>query len=300
MATSTYRLRVGALAAAAAIALTGLAAASPAAAGETPAPVIQLDRTEFPAGDWGTGFHVTGTGFDAALGAVTISVGAAYGPSSGEGLYETTVAPTADGSIDVQVLPVRDAAAPDESGYPRTAVSAHQVVSPTQNLRSNSVPLTITPSSAAPPAVTIAQVVSPEQLAAGLTVNFSGFGAGEPIYYSVGVLRAGAPITEPGGSQEAAADASGAGSFVATVPGAQVGDVLEYFVTGGNTGRNVNAQVPVVAAPPAPAAPAATPDGPALAETGVEPTVIGIAALALVALGALTVVVRRRAVVAGR
>ncbi|UOE43552.1 hypothetical protein [Agromyces larvae] len=296
MATSALRLRVGALAAVAGLALAGFAAASPAAAEETPAPTITLDKTSFPAGNWGAGFHVTGTGF-VGTGDVSISIGVSYGPQSGDGLYQTTVTPDNAGAIDVQVVPTRDAPVTSETDYPRVGVVASQQLTDTERLVSNSVALTITASDVPAPTATFAQVVSPEQLAAGLTLNYSGFGASEPIYYGFLVIRDGEPINElVGGLQQAVADASGAGALTATIPGAQVGDTLAYYVAGDTTGRSIDEETPVVAAPAA-AAPTA---GTGLAETGID-LGVGTAAIALLVLGAGSVIlVRRRAALAQR
>ncbi len=286
---TSFRVRAAAVAAAVALPLAGLLAAAPAHAAEIPDPVIALDTTTFPAGDWGAGFNITGTGF-VGTGDVTVSIGIANGPSSGEGLYETTVTPDAEGTIDAQIVPTRDAPVTTEGEYPKVSVIAVQQLDETEWLQSNPVALTITESDLPEPAVTFAQVVSPEQLAAGLTASFAGFGADEQIFYAYLLLRNGEPVTEGGPLSETTADASGAGSFVITIPGAQVGDVLAFYVSGGETGRFVDDETPVVAAPPAPAD--STPK-PALAETGVELTA-GLVGAGVLALGVLALIARRR------
>ncbi|MGX5696156.1 hypothetical protein ACWKWP_08170 [Agromyces soli] len=287
---TSFRVRAAAVAAAVALPFAGLLAAAPAHAAETAA--IELDQTTFVQGEWGTGFHITGTGF-LGTGDVTVSVSTAYGPSSGEGIYETTVTPAADGTIDAQVVPTGLAPVTGAAEYPKVSVGAHQAQDGTEELIfSNFVTLTITESDRPDPTVTFPQVVSPEQLAAGLTVNFAGFDPNEPIFYGVLVIRNGEPINEFNGLQETVADGSGAGSFVVTIPGAQVGDSLAYYVTGRQSLLEVEAETPVVAAPPAPAPADATPKA-ALAETGVELTA-GLVGAGVLALGVFALVARRR------
>ncbi|WP_022892230.1 LPXTG cell wall anchor domain-containing protein [Agromyces subbeticus] len=288
----SLRVRAAAIAAVVALPFAGLLAAAPAQAAD--APVIALDTTSFPAGEWGAGFHITGTGF-IGTGDVTVSVGVAAGPSSGEGLYEITVTPDAEGAIDAQVVPIRDAPVTSESDYPRVSVNARQQLDETEWLVSNSVALTITESDLPEPGVSLGQVVSPEQLATGLTANFAGFGADEPVYYGFQLLRDGEPVGDFAGLEETVADAAGAGTVTATIPGAQVGDVLAYYFSGDETGRFIEGEAPVIAAAVVPAGESSTPaaTGPKLAETGVDLTV-GALAAGLLVLGAAGVLVRRR------
>lgn len=286
------RARAAAIAAVVALPLAGLLAAAPAQAAD--APVIAIDTTSFPAGEWGAGFHITGTGF-VGTGDVTVSVGVATGPSSGESLYDVTVTPDAEGAIDAQVVPTRDAPVTSESDYPRVSVTARQQLDDTEWLVSNFVTLTITESDVPEPTVSLGQVVSPDQLAIGLTANFAGFRADEPVYYGFQLLRDGEPVGDFAGLEETVADAAGAGTVTATIPGAQVGDVLAFFFSGDESGRFLEGEAPVVAAPVVPAGESSTPaaTGPALAETGVDLTVAALAA-GLLVLGAAGVLVRRR------
>jgi hypothetical protein len=289
----SLRVRAAAIAAVVALPLAGLLAAAPAQAAD--APVITLDTTSFPAGEWGAGFHITGTGF-VGTGDVTVSVSVSTGPSSGETLYDTIVTPDAEGAIDAQVVPTRDAPVTSESDYPRISVGAMQRLDDTDWLVSNFVALTITESDVPEPTVSLGQVVSPDQLATGLTANFAGFGADEPIYYGFQLIRNGEPVGEFAGLEETVADAAGAGTVTATIPGALVGDVLAYYFSGDETGRFIEGEAPVVAAPVVPAGESTTPAaaGPKLAETGVD-LGIGVAALALLVLGAGAMLVTRRA-----
>jgi hypothetical protein len=288
---TSFRVRAAAVAAAVALPFAGLLAAAPAQAAETA--TIELDQTTFVQGDWGAGFHITGSGF-VGTGDVSVSVGAAYGPGTGEGIYETTVTPAEDGTIDAQIVPTGLAPVTGAAEYPKVTVGARQAQDGTDELIfSNFVSLTITESDRPDPTVTLPQVVSPEQLAAGLTVNFAGFNADEPIFYGVILLRNGEPVTEFEGLDETVADGSGAGSFVVTIPGAQVGDTLAYYVVGEESGLEIEGETPVVAAPPAPANAAPAAAAPQLAETGIELTA-GLVGAGVLALGVLALVARRR------
>ncbi|WP_139415539.1 hypothetical protein [Agromyces laixinhei] len=289
MAISTFRLRTGALAAAAGLVLAGFAVASPAAAEEVPAPVIELDQTSFPAGDWEDGFTVTGSGFTAGAD-VNLQLSISSGPSSGEGAtLGSPVVADAAGNISTHVTPTNVAVIPDADGYPKYSVGASQSVDGA-NVYSNWVALTIT----AGTSITLPDAVSPESLAAGITVKFAGFQPGEAVRYS-GELFVAGDLTVVDG--EAAADDAGAGSFVLALAGAKVGDGLHINLAGQESERAAEAYVSVTEAQapvvPAPAAPAPAATGPQLAETGVE-LGIGFAALALMVLGAGAIVVTRR------
>ncbi|WP_127791959.1 hypothetical protein [Agromyces sp. LHK192] len=306
MATSALRIRVGALAAAAALSITGLAlGAAPAVAED--GPTISLDRTSFPAGDWDGGFTVTGSGFDTTVDTATLSIGS-YGENGGGVAWSTEVAVSPAGTISAAVVPEAPTQAPDSTGYPQYRVNVGQQIAEGQPwLFSNTVDLTITEGTS----LTVAGEASPEQLAAGISAQFAGFGADEPLFSYFDLLRSteGADQPELVDSVEAdvTADASGAGTISAQLAGAHVGDFVVVWI-GSEGGLQAEAFVQVVEAPapapepadPAAAAPAAASTGPALAETGVEPLAVGVAAFALVALGALVVVARRRQAVAGR
>ncbi|WP_157009295.1 hypothetical protein [Agromyces laixinhei] len=297
MAISTFRLRTGALAAAAGLVLAGFAVASPAAAEEVPAPVIELDQTSFPAGDWQDGFTVTGSGFDPSAPTAIVSVGS-RGENGGGQLFEVDVPVEADGTIDALVVPTdAPTQVPDEAGWPKYSVSVGQEVAAGQPwLWSNRIDLTITEGAS----ITAAAEASPEELAAGVTAQFAGFAPGESIAFTVELSR----WTEEDGTQlidelqgTVTADANGAGSISAALTGAAVEDWASFSVTGEESARTarattrvVEAQAPIV---PAPAAPAPAAAGPQLAETGVE-LGIGFAALALMVLGAGAIVVTRR------
>ncbi|GAA1516641.1 hypothetical protein BJ978_000901 [Agromyces terreus] len=304
MASTAHRLRLGALAAAAALALTGLAAAAPASAAEGDAPVIALDQTTFAAGDWAGGFDVTGSGFDPSVPVAEVSIGA-NGENGGGQLWSAEVAVAADGTIDEHLVPDQSTQAPDENGYPKYNVNASQHLGETW-LFSNSVALTITEgvSAAAP------EEASADQLAGGIAVQFSGFAGGESVQYTA-VLHhwnEADEVDEIVDQAEGAvtADGAGSGGFTVALAGAQEGDYVVIDLVGTESMRLGSAWTSVVAAdvaPPAPVDPAPAPavdaaapaaaTGPQLAETGPD-LGIGLAAMALIALGAGVVVMRRR------
>lgn len=285
---TSFRVRAAAVAAAVALPFAGLLAAAPAQA-EVLAPVISLDTTTFPAGDWGTGFHIVGTGF-VGTGDVEVTVGA-RGENGGGGIYTTTV-PVTDGAIDAQVVPDASTEVPNEAGFPQYFVFASQPNGETY-LNSNQVALTITPGASA----SIPAQVAPEQLAAGITGTFAGFGADEAIFYGVGLFRLVDGEYEFIDSDEAdtVAGPDGSGTFTAAIAGAQIGDQLRFYVDGDETGRFVEGFGEVVEAPaPAPApVPADSTPKPALAETGVELTA-GLVGAGVLALGVLALLARRR------
>lgn len=298
LALSASRLRLGALAAAGALTLGGLVVASPAAA----EPIgyegtIELSRTSFPAGDWQDGFTLTGSGFDPSIPTAEFGIGSA-GEQGGGSVYTTIVDVAEDGTVGPVVI-VPDAAtqAPDAAGYPVYTAAVTQVGTDDTWVYSNRVEIEIT----AGTSLVLSGEATPEALTAGISAQFAGFGAEEAIEYGFGLLRyteENELIDEVYG--EAVADASGAGTITAALEGAQVGDTLAIFVDGIETGRIAELYVQVVApapAPvptpvdPAPAAPAG--DVNRLPDTGVD-LGVGIAALALLVLGAGAIVVTRR------
>lgn len=298
MAPSASRLRVGALAAAAALALTGFAAASPAAAEEIPAPVIELDQTTFPAGDWEDGFTVTGSGFDPSVPVAYFSIGS-HGENGGGQLYGEEIAVSAEGTIEATIMPDVPTQMPDADGWPKYSANVGQeIVDGEPWLRSNSIDLTITEGAS----LTAAAEATAEELAAGISAQFAGFAADESVSYLATLSR----WSEEDGTQVideiegiTTADADGLGAFTAALAGAQDGDFVNLSVAGEQSARVAAAWVQVVTAPvpapqPVPAAPV-TPasTGPQLAETGVE-LGIGAAALALVVLGSGAILVTRR------
>ncbi len=297
MAPSASRLRVGALAAAAALAFTGFAAVSPAAAEELPAaPVIELDQTTFPAGDWEGGFQVTGSGFDPSVPVAYFSIGAS-GENGGGELFGQEIAVSAEGTIDALIEPDVPTQIPDANGWPRYSASVGQVIIEGEPwLFSNRIDLTITEGAS----LTAAAEATAEELAAGIPVQFAGFAADETVSYLATLSR----WSEADGTQvideiegTVTADAEGVGTFSTALAGAHVGDFVNISVAGEQSARVAAAWVQVAAAPapvPEPAAPvtpAAT--GPQLAETGVE-LGIGVAALALLVLGSGAILVTRR------
>lgn len=288
MAISALRLRTGAIVAAAGLMLAGLAAAAPAHAAD--APVISLDQTSFPAGDWEGGFTVTGSGFAPGV-AAELMLSVSSGPSSGGSSPLGSIVPDASGNISIAVAPTDVTTLPTATGYPKYAVGATQSVGG-ENVYSNFVELTIT----AGTSITLPTAVSPESLAAGITISFAGFAPYESISYYYDLYSEGAFVPVDGFTT---ADATGAGSFVATAAGAKVGDSLEVGVFGEESERQAlvyaritEAPAPVPAPAPAPAAPAAA-AGTGLAETGVD-LGIGFAALAFLVLGAGAVFMTRR------
>ncbi|QEO14348.1 hypothetical protein FLP10_07890 [Agromyces intestinalis] len=302
MATSTFRLRVGALAAAAGLVLAGVAAASPAAAADDP--VISLDRTTFPAGDWEDGFRITGSGFDGTVPTAELSIGS-MGENGGGQLWGTTVTVAADGTIDTVVVPSGATQVAGENGYPRYVVSVGQQITEGEPwLWSNRIDLTITEGAS----LSVAAELTPEQVAGGVTATFAGFTAGEAVYYGIGLFRDGELVDAIEDAVDA--DDSGAGTFGGALEGAQVGDYLQLYADGDTSGRVAEGWVQIVEAPaPAPVDPeapaagtpaAAEASGNQLAETGID-LGIGTAALALLVLGAgALIVVRRRSALAQR
>ncbi|MDQ2660665.1 MAG: hypothetical protein M3Y46_03640 [Actinomycetota bacterium] len=298
MAPSASRLRVGALVAAAALALTGLAAASPAAAEEVPAPVIELDQTTFPAGDWEGGFTVTGSGFDPSVPTASFSIGS-HGENGGGQIFGEEVAVSADGTIEALIVPDVATQVPDADGWPKYTVSVGQEIAEGQPwLFSNRIDLTITEGAS----LTAVAEATPDELAAGISAQFAGFEADETISFLATLSR----WSEEDGIQvideiegTVTADAEGAGTLAAALAGAQVDDFVNISVTGEQSARVAEAWIQVVAAPapapePVPAAPVTPAEtGPKLAETGVE-LGIGVAALALLVLGSGAILVTRR------
>ncbi|HET8779444.1 MAG TPA: hypothetical protein VFM66_05170 [Agromyces sp.] len=298
MAPSASRLRVGALAAAAALALTGLAAASPAAAEEVATPVIELDKTTFPAGDWEDGFRLTGSGFDPSVSTASFSIGS-MGENGGGQLWGAEVAVAADGTIDEVLVPDVPTEMPDADGWPKySAFVSQEIVEGEPWLQSNRIELTITEGAS----LTAAAEATAEELAAGISAQFAGFLADESISYVATLSR----WTEEEGTQvideiegAVTADAAGAGSLTAALAGGQDGDFVKISIAGEESARVAAAYTQVVAAPapvpePVPAAPVTPAEtGPQLAETGVE-LGIGVAALALLVLGSGAILVTRR------
>lgn len=302
MAHSALRLRAGALVAAGALTLGGLVAASPAAAEpiEPFQPTIELSQTSFPAGDWQDGFTLTGSGFDPSIPTADFYIGAS-GENGGGVIYDATVEVADDGTIDTVIVPDRPTQAPDANGYPKYSATVSQVVGEGEDAvwnNSNAVPITITEGVT----LVLPAQPSPEQVTAGLAAEFTGFGADEPIAYSVVLERYLQDeqrvelIAEDEGLVNA--DASGAGSLTVALAGAQEGDYLILSLTGTESNRiaeafaNVTAAVPAPAPAPVDPAPAA-PAGDRLPDTGVD-LGIGITALALLAFGAGALLVTRR------
>lgn len=302
MAHSPLRLRLGALATAAGLTLAGLAAAAPATAAEVDAPVISLDQTTFPAGDWEGGFTVTGSGFDPSVPTAQLTIGS-MGQNGGGSLYDQSVAVSSDGTIEALIVPTAPTQAPDAEGFPKYGVSVAQEIAPGQPwIFSNNVELTITEGAS----LTGPEQLNTDEVAAGVAAQFAGFAAGEAIAYEFVLER----WSEAEGTRviaEAAgvtnADAAGAGTISAALAGAQAEDFITISISGEESGRVAAAWVQVVAAPapapaPAPADPTAAPAAPAaqtarLPETGID-LGVGIAALALLVLGAGAVLVTRR------
>ena len=298
MAPSTSRLRLGALAAAAALALTGLAAASPAVAEETPAPIIELDQTTFPAGDWESGFTLTGSGFDPSVPTASFSIGS-MGENGGGQLWGAEVAVAADGTINELLVPDVATQMPDADGWPKyTANVGQEIVEGEPWLQSNRIELTITEGAS----LTAAAEATAEELAAGISAQFAGFAADESVAYLATLSR----WSEEDGTQvideiegTVTADAAGAGSLTAALAGGQDGDFVRISISGEQSARVAAAFTQVVAAPvpapqPVPVAPVTTAaTGPQLAETGVE-LGIGVAALAFLVLGSGAIIVTRR------
>ena len=297
MVSSNLRLRTGALAAAAGLLLAGVVAASPAAAEEVVAPVIEVDKTTFPAGDWEGGFTVTGSGFDPSVPTAELSIGA-MGENGGGGIYSEDLAVSADGTIDAVVVPDAATVVPDAAGWPKYFVVVAQEQAPGQPwLNSNRVDLTITEGAS----LTVAAEATAEQLVAGLNAQFSGFAPGESVSFLVTLSRWNQEeeITELIDEVEGVvtADAEGNGSISGALEGAAIDDSVRIDVVGEESSR-VAAGFSRVVATPAPApgpapAPAGTAGGAQLAETGVE-LGAGIAALALLVLGAGVLIVTRR------
>lgn len=299
MAHSASRLRVGALIAAAGLTLGGLAVASPAAAEplEPAEPTIELSQTTFPAGDWLGGFTVTGSGFNPDFPTASLSVGA-NGENGGGAIYFENVDITSEGTFTAFVLPEEPTQMPDANGWPKYRVGASQNVGTEVWLYSNSVELTIVEGAS----VSAPGQLTAEEVAAGVSAQYAGFGSDEPIYYEFFLWR----WTEADGSQQIAedsgetqADAAGAGTVTAALAGAQPEDTVEVRIYG-EGGRIAAAWIQVVAAPvPTPVDPAPAPAAPAgdvnrLPDTGVD-LGIGIAALAFLAFGAGAILVTRRA-----
>jgi len=294
LASNALRLRAGALLAAAGLAVAGVAVASPAAAEPIDSPVISLDQTSFPAGDWQGGFTVTGSGFDGSVPEANLAI-AASGENGGGLVFEQTIDVAEDGSVNELVIPNIPTQAPDADGYPMYFVTVGQDLGEDW-LGSNAVELTITEGVS----LTVAPEVTVEQVTAGISAQFAGFDGGEGLLYSFILTR----WTEADGEQvidevlgEAIAGEDGAGTLTEALAGAQVGDSIRVEVLGA-TDRIAAAYALVVATPapapaPAPAAPAATPAAPQLPETGVE-LGAGFAALALLVLGAGAILVTRR------
>jgi hypothetical protein len=298
VAPTASRLRIGALAAAAALALTGLAAASPAAAEEIPAPVIELDQTTFAAGDWEDGFTVTGSGFDPSVPTASFSIGS-HGENGGGQLYGEEIAVSAEGTIEATIVPNVPTQMPDADGWPKYTASVGQEIAAGQPwLFSNRIDLTIIEGAS----LIAAAEATAEELAAGISAQFAGFAADESLSYVATLSR----WTEADGTQvideiegTVTADAAGAGSLTAALAGGQDGDFVRISVAGEQSARVAAAFIQVVAAPvpvpePVPAAPVTPAEtGPQLAETGVE-LGIGVAALALLVLGSGAILVTRR------
>lgn len=302
MAHSALRLRAGALAAAGALTLGGLAVASPAAAEPVgPAqPTIELSQTTFPAGDWLGGFTVTGSGFDPDFPTASLTVGSS-GENGGGAIYTDEIDVTSDGTFVADVWPDAPTQTPDANGYPVYGVSVAQNVGGDQWIVSNNVQLTITEGAS----VTAPGELTAEEIAAGITATYAGFASDEPIGYEFVLWRWTAPegeqlIDEDWGNTQA--DANGGGTVTAQLEGAQPGDIVEVWITG-EGGRIAAAYVQVVEPTPAPVPtpvnPAPAPAAPAgdvnrLPDTGVD-LGMGAAALALLVLGAGTLLVTRRA-----
>lgn len=297
MAHSALRLRVGALTAAAGLTLAGLAAASPAMAEEVPAtPQIELSQTSFPAGDWQDGFTVTGSGFDPSAEA-TLTIGQS-GANGGGILDEEVVEVAEDGTINAVVVPDEPTRAPDAEGWPKYGASVYQVIDG-EWIYSNNVDITIT----AGVSLDASAEATVEQVAAGVSAQYAGFGSAEPIEYGFALWR----YNDENGESEiiseaygdVTADEAGAGTISAPLANAQVEDWIQIRVRG-ESGRIADAFVQVVATPapapapaPAPEQPAAPAAAPRLPDTGVD-LGIGFAALALLVVGAGAVVVTRR------
>lgn len=300
MAQSASRLRIGALLAAGALTLGGLAVASPAAA-EPIAPVqptIELSETTFPAGDWLGGFTITGSGFDPAFPTASLSIGTS-GENGGGAIFVDDVDITAEGTFETTVDPYVPMQTPDANGYPIYTVSVAQDVGTPQWLISNIVTLTITEGAS----VTAPGELTAAEIATGITAHYAGFASDEPIGYEFLLWR----WTEADGEQliaedfgQTQADSAGAGSVTAVLEGAQPGDTVEVNIYG-ESGRLAATWIQVVSVPapvPTPVDPAPAPVAPAgdvkrLPDTGVD-LGIGLSALALITLGIGAVLMTRR------
>lgn len=252
----------GSKAAVAAALAIGLAlVGAPAFAADNPTPVVTITENTFPAGSWGNGVEANVTGVPEGEGVKVFVYVGMNGEFGGGALEEVEASKQLDGSYDANLYPDETPVVPDAKGYPKYIVGAYYTLDGT-SVNAAPIPLTITEGIS----VTGVGIATPEQLAAGVTVQLAGFVPNEEIFIAVVVRKAGdAYFSAVLSEVETTAGANGSSSYTFTAPGVAVGDTVLFYVE--NETGWVNHYVDVVAEVPADPTPTA-PVKPVKVDTG--------------------------------